>query len=187
MSEAVFTTNLLRLIRQDRLDIDGIAAHLRGAAPPDKHGESARFMEALLAEVLQTLKSLAPLAKPTEQVNEESERAKRKLQAAGLDSTPPAKRRQSPAADPARASTDAPTPFPVVPEQTPCRGHFVQSSDRETTFGLPECYGQVAKSPPSTIQRANCAFKKHVAEVRNVLQNSSASKAEYVSVQPSMA
>ena len=45
VSEAVFTTNLLRLIRQDRLDIDGIAAHLHGAAPPDKHRESARFME----------------------------------------------------------------------------------------------------------------------------------------------
>ena len=45
VSEAVFTTNLLRLIRQDRLDIDGIAAHLHGAAPPDKHRESARFTE----------------------------------------------------------------------------------------------------------------------------------------------
>ena len=41
VSEAVFTTSLLRLMRQDRLDIDGMAAHLHGAAPPDKHRESA--------------------------------------------------------------------------------------------------------------------------------------------------
>ena len=40
VSEAVFTTNLLRLIRQDHLDIDGMAAHMHGAAPPDKHIES---------------------------------------------------------------------------------------------------------------------------------------------------
>ena len=80
VSEAVFTTNLLRLIRQGRLDIDGTAAHLHGAAPPDKHRESARFMEPLLSEILQTLKRLAPVAKPTEQVNDELERAKRKLQ-----------------------------------------------------------------------------------------------------------
>ena len=84
VSEAVFTTNLLRLIWQDRLDIDGIAAHSHGAAPPDKHTESARFTEPRLTEILQTLKRLAPVAKPTEEVNDELERAKRKLQAAGL-------------------------------------------------------------------------------------------------------
>ena len=38
VSEAVFTTSLLRLMRQDRLDIDGMAAHLHGAAPPDNPG-----------------------------------------------------------------------------------------------------------------------------------------------------
>ena len=76
VSEAVFTTNLLQLIRQDRLDINGMAAHLHGAALPDKHRESALFMEPLLGEVLRTLKSIAPVAKPTEQVTEELERAK---------------------------------------------------------------------------------------------------------------
>ena len=75
VSERFHYQPLLRLIRQDRLDIDGMAAHLHGAAPPNKHRESARFMEPLLGEVLRTLKSLAPVAKPTEQVNEELERA----------------------------------------------------------------------------------------------------------------
>ena len=135
VSEAVFTTNLLRLIRQDRLDIDGIAAHLHGAAPPNKHRKSARFMELLLAaEVLQILKRLAPVAKPTEQVNDELERAKRKLHAAGLESTPPAKRRQSQAADPARASTNAPAPMPVAPEQTPAEVIFSKAVCRQNTF-----------------------------------------------------
>ena len=135
VSEAVLTTNLLRLIRQDRLDIDGIAAHLHGAAPPDKHRESARFMEPLLAEGLQTLKRLAPVAKPTEQVNDELERARRKLQAAGLELTPSAKRRQSQAADPARASTDAPAPLPVAPEQTPAEVIFSKAvTDKPLSF-----------------------------------------------------
>ena len=78
-------TNLFRLIRQDRLDFNGIAAHLHGAAPPDKHRESARFMEPLLSEILQTLKRRAPVAKLSEQVNNELQRAKRKLQEAGLE------------------------------------------------------------------------------------------------------
>ena len=95
VSEAVFTTNLLRLIRQDRLNIDGMATHMHGAAPPGKHRESARFMEPLLGKVLRTLRSIVPVAKPAGHVNEELERTKRKLQQAGLELTPPAKRRQS--------------------------------------------------------------------------------------------
>ena len=165
VSEAVFTTNLLRLIRQDRLDIDGIAACLHGAAPPDKHRESGR-------------------AKPTEQVNEELERAKRKLQAAGLDLTPPAKRRQSQAADPARASTDAPTPLPVVPEQTPAEVILSQAvTDKPHSF--PTAATQNAmdnwlKAHQAQLKGQTVAFKKHLSEVCNVLENSSASKAEYV-------
>ena len=60
VSEAVFTTNLLRLLRQDKVDLDKVAAHLHGAAPPDKHRESSRFMEPLLSELLQTFKKISP-------------------------------------------------------------------------------------------------------------------------------
>ena len=60
VSEAVFTTNLLRLLRQDKVDLDKVAAHLHGAAPPDKHRESSRFMEPLLSEILQTFKKISP-------------------------------------------------------------------------------------------------------------------------------
>ena len=182
VSEAAFTTNLLRLIRQDRLDIDGVAARLHGAAPPDMHTEPARFLELLLAEILQTLKRLAPVAKPTEQVNGELERAKRKLQAAGLELTPPAKRRQSQAADPARASTDAPAPLPVVPEQTSAEVIF-SKADTDKRLSFPTAATQDAmdkwfRAHQAQFKGQAVAFKKHVSEVCNVLQNSAASKAE---------
>ena len=82
VSEAVFTTNLLiRLLRQDKVDLDKVAAHLHGAAPPDKHRESSRFMEPLLSEILQAFKKISP-AEPSPE-NDELARAKRKLAAAG--------------------------------------------------------------------------------------------------------
>ena len=185
VSEAVFTTNLLRMIRQDRLDIDGMAAHLHGAAPPDKHRESARFMEPLLGEVLRTLKSIVPVAKPTEQVNEELERAKRKLQQAGSELTPPAKRRQSQASEPARASTDVSAPLPVVPEQSPAEA-ILSKAVTEKPVSFPTAVTQSAmdkwlKAHQAQFKGQTVAFKKHVAQVCTVLQISSASKAEYVS------
>ena len=157
-SEAVFTTNLLRSIRQDRLDIDGIAAHLH----PDKHRESTRFMEPLLAEILQTLKRLAPIeqvhdelehakrklqAKSIEQVNDELEHAKRKLQAAGFIFS--------------KAVTDEPLSFPTAATK--------DATDKWLEAHQVQFKGQFV------------AFKKHVSEVCNVLQNSATSKAEYVS------
>ena len=54
MPFASSVSNLLRLIRQDRIDLDKTASHLHGPAPPDKHRESARFMEPLLAADHQT-------------------------------------------------------------------------------------------------------------------------------------
>ena len=59
------------------------------------------------------------MAKATEEVNDELECAKCKLHASGVELTPPAKRRQSQAADTARASTDAPALLPGAPQQTP--------------------------------------------------------------------
>ena len=73
-------------------------------------------MEPLLSELLQTIKQLSPPEKVQE--SDELQRAKRKLQEAGLELTPPAKRRQSQTLEPANASTDHPTPLPVRVEQT---------------------------------------------------------------------
>ena len=162
-----------------------MAAHMHGAAPPDKHREPARFMEPLLGEVLRTLKSIFPVAKPTEHVNEELERAKRKLQQAGLELTPPAKRRQSQADEPARASTDVSAPLPVVPEQSPAEA-ILSKAVTEKPVAFPTAVTQSAmdkwlKAHQAQFKGQTVAFKKHVAQVCTVLQNSSASKAEYVS------
>ena len=154
VSEAVFTTNPLQLVWQHRLDINGIAAHLHGAAPPDRHRESARFAEPLLAESLQTLKRLAPVTKPTEQVNDELGRAKRKLQAAGLELTPPAKRRQSQAADP-------------VPEQTPAQVIISKAvTDKPRSFPTAtakDAMDKWLKAHQSQFKGQAVAFKKHVS------------------------
>ena len=144
--------------------------------------ESVRFMEPLLAEMLQTLKRLAPVAKPTEQANDELEREKRKLQAAGSELTPPAKLRQSQAADPARASTDAPATLPVAPEQTPAEVIFSKAvTDMPLSYrtaATKDAMDKWLKAHQAQFKGQAVAFKKHVSEVCNVLQNSAASKAE---------
>ena len=127
------------------------------------------------------------LPKRTEQVNEELERAKRKLQAAGLDLTRPAKRRQSEAADPARTSTDAPTPLPVAPEQTPAEVIFSKAvTDKPLSFLTAATQNAMDKwlkahQVQAHFKGQTVVFKKHVPEACNVLQNSSAYKADYVS------
>ena len=116
VSEAVFTTNLLRLLRQDKIDLDKVAAHLHGAAPPDKHRESSRFMEPLLSEILQTLKKISP-PEPSPEDNDELVRAKRKLKAASLELSPPVKRRTSELSEPSSSARQSDHPLPV--EQSP--------------------------------------------------------------------
>ena len=142
-----------------------MAAHLHGAAPPDKHRICA--VHGALA------------------VTEKLERAKRKLQAAGLELTPPANRRPSQAADPARASTDAPAPLPVVPEQSPAKAILskavTEKPDSVPTAAMQSAMDKWLKAHQAQFKGQAFAFKKHVAQVCTVLQNSSASKAEYVS------
>ena len=118
VSEAVFTTNLLRLLRQDKVDLDKVAAHLHGAAPPDKHRESSRFMEPLLSELLQTFKKISPPESSPED-NDELVRAKRKLKAAGLELSPPVKRRTSEMSEPSSSARKSEPPLPV--EQSPAQ------------------------------------------------------------------
>ena len=91
ISEAVFVSNLLRHIRQERIDLDAVAAHMHGPAPPDKHKESARFMQPLLGEIVSTIKTKAPPSASSSSQSPEAEqlaKAKRKLEEAGIDLTP---------------------------------------------------------------------------------------------------
>ena len=87
----MFVSNLLRHIRQDRIDLDAVADHMHGPAPPDKHKESARFMQPLLGEVVSTIKSHAPASAASSSRSPKSAelaKAKRKLQEAGIALTP---------------------------------------------------------------------------------------------------
>ena len=87
ISEAVFVSNRLRHIRQDRIDLDAVAANTHGPAPPDKHKESARFMQPLLGEVVSTIKAHAPAPVASSSQSPESAelaKAKRKLQEAEI-------------------------------------------------------------------------------------------------------
>ena len=98
ISEAVFVSNLLRHIRQDRTDLDAVAANMHGPAPPDKHKESARLAQPLLGEVVSTIKPHAPApAASSSQSPESAElaKAKRKLQEAGIALTPEKKAKSS--------------------------------------------------------------------------------------------
>ena len=47
---------LFRTCFANRIDLDAVAANMHGPAPPDKHKESARFMQPLLGEVVSTIK-----------------------------------------------------------------------------------------------------------------------------------
>ena len=91
ISEAVFVSNLLRHIRQERIDLDAVAAHMHGPAPPDKHKESARFMQPLLGEIVSTIKTKAPPSASSSSQSPEAEqpaKAKCKLEEAGIGLTP---------------------------------------------------------------------------------------------------
>ena len=69
---------------------------MHGPAPPNKHKESARFMQPLLGEVVSTIKSHAPASAASSSQSPESAglaKAKRKLQEVGIALTPEKKPR----------------------------------------------------------------------------------------------
>ena len=72
-------------------------------------------MEPLLSEILQTFKKISP-AEPSPE-NDELARAKRKLAAAGLELSPPVKRRISELSEPSSSAKKPERPLPV--EQSP--------------------------------------------------------------------
>ncbi len=181
VSEAVFVTNFLRLLRQDKIDIDKTAAHLHGEAPPDRHKESARFMEPLLGELMATVKRLMP----SEPVSESDEltRAKRKLAEAGLELSPPVKRRVSEFSEPSSSARKDDKSLPV--EESPAEAILAKPIASKPAT-LPTANTQAAiekwlKSHQSQFRGHATAFKKHVSEVSQVLTSSGINKTEFVS------
>ena len=181
VSEAVFTTNLLRLLRQDKVDLDKVAAHLHGAAPPDKHKESSRFMEPWLSELLQTFKKISPPESPAED-NEELARAKRKLKAAGIELSPPVKRRTSELSEPSSSARKCEHPLPV--EQSPAEV-ILNKVVEQKPASYPSANTKAAmdtwlKSHQSQFRGQTLKFKKHVAQVTEIISSSGLAKSEII-------
>ena len=175
ISEAVFVSNLLRHIRQDRIDLDAVAAHMHGPAPPDKHKESARFMQPLLGEVVSTIKSHAPASAASSSQSPESAEPKRKLQEAGIALTPEKKPR---AAQNSPSSTGS--SLPTKGTKTPAE----ELLEKELTTPPPSVPGSTSneavekwlKKHQSQFRGKASAFKKHVADICSVFQASEATK-----------
>ncbi|CAE7787762.1 unnamed protein product [Symbiodinium sp. CCMP2592] len=166
ISEAVFVTNLLRHIRQDRIDLDAVAANMHGPAPPDKHRESARFMQPLLGEIVSTIKANSPPPADSNQQSPESEqlaRAKRKLKEAGIALTPEKKQAKT---GPKPTASPSPSAEQILNAELQNPPNSVPSSSS------PDVVENWLKKHQSQFRGQAAAFKKHVADVCSVLKDS---------------
>ena len=163
----MFVSNLLRHIRQDRIDLDAVADHMHGPAPPDKHKESARFMQPLLGEVVSTIKSHAPASAASSSQSPKSAelaKAKRKLQEAGIALTPENKLKSSSELYwPIFANQGNKTPAEEIVEKeltTP------PPSVRASTSN--EAVEKWLKKHQSQLRGKASAFKKHISDICSV-------------------
>ena len=177
ISEAVLVSNLLRHIRQERIDLDAVAAHMHGPAPPDKHKESARFMQPLLGEIVSTIKTKAPPTASSSSQSPESEqlaKAKRKLEEAGSTLTPVKDKQQKSAPSstaPALPTTSAKTPVEqILEKELPNKLSSVPSSSSQ------DAVDKWLKKHQSQFRGKAEAFKKHVAEVCLIFKSSEAKR-----------
>ena len=174
ISEAVFVSNLLRHIRQDRIDLDAAAANMHGPALPEQK-ESARFMQPLLGEVVSTIKSHAPApAASSSQSPESAElaKAKRKLQEAGIALTPEKKPRAA-QNSPSSTGPSLPTKGTKTPSQKMLEELTAPPSAVPGSISN-EAVEKWLKKHQS--QFRGKAFKKHVADICPVFQASEATK-----------
>ena len=178
ISEAVFVSNLLRHIRQDRIDLDAVAANMHGPAPPDKHKESARFMQPLLGEVVSTIKSHAPApAASSSQSPESAElaKAKRKLQEAGIALTPEKKPRAA-QNSPSSTGPSLPTKGTKTPAEEILEKELTAPPSAVPGSTSNEAVEKWLKKHQSQFRGKASAFKKHVADICSVFQASEATK-----------
>ncbi|CAE7402099.1 unnamed protein product [Symbiodinium sp. CCMP2592] len=166
ISEAVFVSNLLRHIRQDRIDLDAVAANMHGPAPPDKHKESARFMQPLLGEIVSTIKANSPPPADSSQQSPESEqlaRAKRKLKEAGIALTSEKKQAKT---------SPLPTTSPSPSAEQILKAELKNPPNSVPSSSSPDVVEKWLKKHQSQFRGQAAAFKKHVADVCSVLKDS---------------
>ena len=178
ISEAVFVSNLLRHIRQDRIDLDAVAANMHGPAPPDKHKESARFMQPLLGEVVSTIKSTplhlwrrAPRALKV-QSWQKPRGSCRKL---ALLLTPEKKPRAA-QNSPSSTGPSLPTKGTKTPAEEILEKELTTPPSTVPGSTSNEAVEKWLKKHQSQFRGKASAFKKHVADVVSVFQASEATK-----------
>ncbi|OLP93076.1 hypothetical protein AK812_SmicGene25069 [Symbiodinium microadriaticum] len=166
ISEAVFVSNLLRHIRQERIDLDAVAAHMHSPAPPDKHKESARFMQSLLGEIVSTIKTKAPPSASSSSQSPEAEqlaKAKRKLEEAGIDLTPV--KDKQPKSTPSSQASTLPTAAAKTPAEQILEKELTNKPGSVPSSSSQDAVDKWLKKHQGQLRGKAAAFKKHVAEV----------------------
>ncbi len=90
-AEGVLVTQLLKAIRDAKIDIDTVATQClreKSLPIPDKHKQAAQFMTPLIELMMKEVRSKAPIENSQNLDREELVRAKAKLAQAGLSLTP---------------------------------------------------------------------------------------------------
>ena len=165
ISEGV--SHLLLEIRQQSLNIDRIAASLHASnAVPDKHKESAKFMQPLIQSVVDQLRSLAPSVETED--SDELSRARAKLAAAGITLTP-RKRSAGEAPDGSGPTDLPPTPGHTILSKPAVRPVSVQPAG-STDTAVEEWLDQYKK----LFKGKFAAFRKHVQNVQEVFRPTAA-------------
>ena len=159
ISEAAFVTNLLRHIRQERLDLDAAAAHMHGPAPQDKHKESARFMQPLLGEIVSTIKTKAPPSASSSSQSPAAEqlaKAKRKLEEAGIDLAP-VKEKQQKSSPSSKAPTLSTASAKSQAEQI-LEKELTNKPGSAPSSSSQDACGQVAQETSRPVSWQSCSF-----------------------------
>ena len=175
-SEAVFVSNLLRHFRQDRIDLDAVAAHMHGPAPPDKHKESVRFMQPLLGEIVSTIKANSPPAPASSSQSPEAEqlaRANRKLDEAGIVLTLVKQPEGAP-------SPALPTASTKTPDEQTLEKELSSNPSSVPSASSQDAVNKWLKKHQGQFRGKAAAFKKLVAEACLVFKSSEAKRQDLV-------
>ena len=165
ISEAVFFSNLLRHIRQDRIDLDALLTSIKS-----RRGSC----NLCLAKLFQQIKSHAPAPAPSSSQSPEK-KAKRKLQEAGIALTPEKKPRA------AQNSPSSPGPsLPTKGTKTSAE-EILEKELNAPPSAVPgststEAVEKWLKKHQSQFRGKASAFEKHVVDVCSVFQASEATK-----------
>ena len=142
---------------------------------------TSRFMEPLLSEILQTFKTISP-PESSPKDNDELVRAKRKLKAAGLELSPPVKRRTSELSESASSARQSEHPLPV--EQSPAEAILNKAVEQKpasySSANTKAAMDAWLKSHQSQFRGQTVKFKKHVAQVTEIISSSGLAKSEII-------